>query len=141
LLGNVPGDGAKYVIFFFCTLTSVTYTNPETLLYQRKNREKEISKSRRKHTRKPLILETARTFRDYLEMIWSGSSAYETARTECSRSRSSIFTGVTRNGFETEVDPAGRADFGACGPPPIRNTCRSLKLDVLAYGESSFDKP
>ncbi|KAF3523739.1 hypothetical protein F2Q69_00046383 [Brassica cretica] len=107
LLGNVPCDGAKYVIVFLCTSTSVTYTNPETLL----------------------------------DTIRSGSCAYETARTECSTSRSSIFTCVTFNGSETGSDPIERADLGACGLPPMRNTFTSLKLEVLAYGDSSLDRP
>lgn len=122
-------------------LPSHTQTQKHCCIEKNQRERKKYQKTRGPKETEAFDFGKARTFRDYLETIWSGSSAYETARTECNRSRSSIFTGVTLNGFETRLDPIGRADIGACGPPPIRNTCRSLKLDVFAYGESSFDRP
>lgn len=55
----------------------------------------------------------------YLEMIWSGSLAYETARTECNKSWLMLI-GVGRVGSAEGSDPIGSADLGACGPPPTR---------------------
>lgn len=89
---------------------------------------------------KLLVYKKRRKRKDYLETIWSGSWAYETARTTWSRSRS-ILTGATRRGLATGSAPIGRADFGACGPPPIRYTNKSLKFAIFECGERSFAMP
>lgn len=55
----------------------------------------------------------------YLEIIWSGSLAYETAKTKWSKSRF-MLTETSRVGSAIGSAPIGSAERGACGPPPIR---------------------
>ena len=76
----------------------------------------------------------------YLEIIWSVSLAYETARTECRRS-AFILMGTRRIGSAAGSAPIGRAERGACGPPPILKIEKSLKLAMLECGERSFESP
>lgn len=76
----------------------------------------------------------------YLEMIWSGSLAYETARTKWSKSLL-MLTGTNLVGSAAGSAPIGKAERGACGPPPIRKIDKSLKLAILECGERSFVRP
>lgn len=55
----------------------------------------------------------------HLEIISSGSLANETARTKWSKSRL-MLTGTNLVGSAVGSAPIGKAERGACGPPPMR---------------------
>ena len=76
----------------------------------------------------------------YVEIISSGSLANETARTKWSKSRF-ILTGTTLVGSAAGSAPIGKAERGACGPPPTRYTNKSLKFAILECGERSLERP